>query len=148
LARAQLLHGEWLRHEGRRVDARERLRSAYDLFASIGMEAFAERARRELLATSRRCESAAPKRATSSPRKKSRSPGSPATVAIFLSTFVMIGQNRQAAFQQAKADHDFVAQEQELQRNTEITRAIHSLTTEIHSHVVRSADVQGDDGAP
>ena len=38
--------------------------------------------------------------------------------AIFLSTFVMIGQNRQAAFQQAKADHDFVAQEQELQRNT------------------------------
>ena len=38
--------------------------------------------------------------------------------AIFLSTFVMIGQNRQAAFQQAKADHDFVAQELELKSNT------------------------------
>ena len=56
--------------------------------------------------------------------------------AIFLSTFVMIGQNRQAAFQQAKADHDFVAQEQELQKNTELTRAIHALTTEIHHQVV------------
>jgi len=56
--------------------------------------------------------------------------------AIFLSTFVMIGQNRQAAFQQAKADHDFVAQEQELQRNTELTRAVHALTTEIHRRVV------------
>lgn len=44
--------------------------------------------------------------------------------AIFLSTFVMIGQNRQAAFQQAKADHDFVEQEIELKTNTEITRAI------------------------
>ena len=56
--------------------------------------------------------------------------------AIFLSTFVMIGQNQQAAFQQAKADHDFVAQEQELQSNTELTRAIHKLTTEIHGHIV------------
>jgi uncharacterized membrane protein len=56
--------------------------------------------------------------------------------AIFLSTFVMIGQNRQAAFSQAKADHDFVAQEQELQSNTELTRAIHALTKEIHGHVV------------
>jgi uncharacterized membrane protein len=64
--------------------------------------------------------------------------------AIFLSTFVMIGQNRQAAFQQAKADHDFVAQEQELQSNTELTRQIHALTTEIHRQVVRSADVPGD----
>ena len=51
LARAQLLYGEWLRREGRRVDAREQLRTAHDLFAAIGMEAFAERARRELLAT-------------------------------------------------------------------------------------------------
>ena len=42
--------------------------------------------------------------------------------AIFLSTFVMIGQNRQASFQQAKADHDFVAQEQELHGNTELTQ--------------------------
>ncbi len=56
--------------------------------------------------------------------------------AIFLSTFVMIGQNRQAAFQQAKADHDFVEQEQELKINTELTRAIHALATEIHGEVV------------
>jgi uncharacterized membrane protein len=56
--------------------------------------------------------------------------------AIFLSTFVMIGQNRQAAFQQAKADHDFVAQEQELQVNTTLTRQIHELTAAIHAQVV------------
>jgi uncharacterized membrane protein len=53
--------------------------------------------------------------------------------AIFLSTFVMIGQNRQAAFQQAKADHDFVEQEQELKTNTELTRAVHALAVEIRS---------------
>jgi DNA-binding CsgD family transcriptional regulator/tetratricopeptide (TPR) repeat protein len=51
LARAHLLCGEWLRREGRRVDAREELRTAYDLCVAIGMEAFAERARRELVAT-------------------------------------------------------------------------------------------------
>jgi DNA-binding CsgD family transcriptional regulator/tetratricopeptide (TPR) repeat protein len=51
LARAHLLFGEWLRREGRRVDAREQLRTAYDQLCSIGMEAFAERARGELLAT-------------------------------------------------------------------------------------------------
>ena len=56
--------------------------------------------------------------------------------AIFLSTFVMIGQNRQAAFQQAKADHDFEASEQELDSNTDITRAIHQLTTDIHDHLI------------
>ena len=50
--------------------------------------------------------------------------------AIFLSTFVMIGQNRQAAFQQAKADHDFVEQELELKTNTELTREIHGLVAE------------------
>jgi uncharacterized membrane protein len=55
--------------------------------------------------------------------------------AIFLSTFVMIGQNRQAAFQQAKADHDFVAQEQELHRNTDLTEAVHQLTLQIHAIV-------------
>jgi len=51
LARAHLLYGEWLRREGRRVDARAQLRTAHDLFVAIGMEAFAERAGRELLAT-------------------------------------------------------------------------------------------------
>jgi uncharacterized membrane protein len=56
--------------------------------------------------------------------------------AIFLSTFVMIGQNRQAAFQKAKADHDFVEQEQELKTNTELTREIRRLTEEIHRSVV------------
>src|SRR3954454_24303388 len=55
--------------------------------------------------------------------------------AIFLSTFVMIGQNRQAAFQQQKADHDFVAQEQELNTNTDLTRAVHQMTQEIHAIV-------------
>jgi DNA-binding CsgD family transcriptional regulator len=51
LARAYLLYGEWLRREGRRLDAREQLRKAHELLAEIGMEAFAERARRELVAT-------------------------------------------------------------------------------------------------
>jgi len=51
LARAHLVYGEWLRRESRRLDARERLRAAYEQFTSIGMEAFAERARGELLAT-------------------------------------------------------------------------------------------------
>jgi uncharacterized membrane protein len=60
--------------------------------------------------------------------------------AIFLSTFVMIGQNRQAAFQQAKADHDFVEQELELKTNTELTRAIHALTVEIHRTTVPGSD--------
>jgi uncharacterized membrane protein len=55
--------------------------------------------------------------------------------AIFLSTFVMIGQNRQSAFQQAKADHDFVEQEQELKTNTELTRTIHELTLKVHAQV-------------
>ncbi|MEY9835212.1 DUF1003 domain-containing protein [Streptacidiphilus sp. EB103A] len=63
--------------------------------------------------------------------------------AIFLSTFVMIGQNRQAAFQQAKADHDFVEQELELKTNTELTRAIHAMTTELHRRLV---DQQSDGG--
>jgi DNA-binding CsgD family transcriptional regulator len=51
LARAHLLYGEWLRRQNRRFDAREQLRSADELFVAIGMEAFAERARKELQAT-------------------------------------------------------------------------------------------------
>jgi uncharacterized membrane protein len=61
--------------------------------------------------------------------------------AIFLSTFVMIGQNRAAEFQQIKANHDFVEQETELKTNTQLTREIHKLTTELHRRVV-------EDGAP
>jgi ATP/maltotriose-dependent transcriptional regulator MalT len=51
LGRAHLLYGEWLRREGRRIDAREQLHTAYDQFVAIGMEAFAERTRREIQAT-------------------------------------------------------------------------------------------------
>ncbi|WP_353651468.1 DUF1003 domain-containing protein [Nakamurella sp. A5-74] len=60
--------------------------------------------------------------------------------AIFLSTFVMIGQNRSAVFQQAKADHDFLEQETELKTNTQITREIHALTVEL----TRRTDLLGD----
>jgi uncharacterized membrane protein len=59
--------------------------------------------------------------------------------AIFLSTFVMIGQNRQAAFQQAKADHDFREQDLELKTNTELTRAIHVLTLELHRRLIEGS---------
>jgi uncharacterized membrane protein len=62
--------------------------------------------------------------------------------AIFLSTFVMIGQNRQATYQQAKADHDFDVSERELHVNTELTRAIHDLTRQIHEHVVGETPAQ------
>jgi ATP/maltotriose-dependent transcriptional regulator MalT len=51
LARAHLLYGEWLRRENRRAGARAQLRTAYDMLTAIGMEAFAGRARRELIAT-------------------------------------------------------------------------------------------------
>jgi uncharacterized membrane protein len=56
--------------------------------------------------------------------------------AIFLSTFVMIGQNRQAAFQQAKADHEFHEEELELKTNTELTCGIHRLTSERHRRLL------------
>jgi DNA-binding CsgD family transcriptional regulator len=51
LARAQLVYGEWLRRQNRRLDARRQLRAAHEMFSRIGAEAFAERARRELMAT-------------------------------------------------------------------------------------------------
>ncbi|PZS26633.1 MAG: hypothetical protein DLM59_17950 [Pseudonocardiales bacterium] len=63
--------------------------------------------------------------------------------AIFLSTFVMIGQNRQSSFAQAKADHDFTEQELELKTNTDITRAIHQLTTELHNRLVATPPTAG-----
>jgi DNA-binding CsgD family transcriptional regulator len=51
LARAHLLYGEWLRRQHRRVDARKQLRLGYEMLTAMGIEGFAERARRELLAT-------------------------------------------------------------------------------------------------
>src|ERR1700710_3043393 len=67
--------------------------------------------------------------------------------AIFLSTFVMIGQNRQSAFAQAKANHDFNVADQELHDNTEMTRQVHQLTKEIHNHYVNRDRANSDDAA-
>ncbi len=57
--------------------------------------------------------------------------------AIFLSTFVLIGQNRLAEFARQPAAHDYLEEEQELRLNTDLTKAIHVLTKEIHAHVVK-----------
>jgi uncharacterized membrane protein len=57
--------------------------------------------------------------------------------AIFLSTFVMIGQNRQSSFQKAKADHDFQEQELELKTNTELTREISTAVARLEEHLNR-----------
>ncbi len=51
--------------------------------------------------------------------------------AIFLSTFVMIGQNRQAGLEQAKANHDYALQAKHLKHNTELTESIHTLAQQI-----------------
>jgi uncharacterized membrane protein len=56
--------------------------------------------------------------------------------AIFLSTFVMIGQNRQSAFQQAKSDQDYQDVNTLLVENTNLTRAINEMTGELHDHVI------------
>jgi uncharacterized membrane protein len=56
--------------------------------------------------------------------------------AIFLSTFVMIGQNRQAAFQQAKADHDYQDVDELLVENTDLTRAVHQMTLDVHKNLI------------
>jgi DNA-binding CsgD family transcriptional regulator len=61
-ARGLLLHGEWLRRAGRRVDAREQLRAAHAQLGALGMDGFAERARRELAATGERVRRRAPER--------------------------------------------------------------------------------------
>ena len=59
----------------------------------------------------------------------------------------MIGQNRQAAFQQAKADHDFQESELELKTNTQLTREIHLLTEELHRRVLGTPDAGSPGGS-
>ena len=60
--------------------------------------------------------------------------------AIFLSTFVMIGQNRQAVFAQAKADPDYLDVNRLLVENTDLTRTVHDLTVELHRHLLARGD--------
>ena len=75
-ARAHLVYGEWLRRQRRRRDAHEQLRTAHDVFTSMGAGAFAERARIELLTTGERARQRTPGPKPSSPRRRRRSPGS------------------------------------------------------------------------
>jgi uncharacterized membrane protein len=63
--------------------------------------------------------------------------------AIFLSTFVMIGQNRQASFQQAKADSDYSSVDKLLEENTRLTRLVHQLTLEVHQAVTSGRNPAG-----
>ena len=67
--------------------------------------------------------------------------------AIFLSTFVMIGQNRQSTFQQAKADRDFHEAELELKRNTELTRSVHAITKAIDARMRATPPEPGEDAS-
>ena len=67
--------------------------------------------------------------------------------AIFLATFVMVGQNRQAAFQQAKADHDYAEEGMLLAENTDLTKAIHELTKALHLQVCGPLPTADDDDA-
>ena len=68
LARTQLLYGEWLRRAGRMRDSRAGLNPAHDLFVSMGMAAFAQRASSELGATGERCRRRVVETRTISPR--------------------------------------------------------------------------------
>jgi uncharacterized membrane protein len=63
--------------------------------------------------------------------------------AIFLSTFVMIGQNRQSAFQQAKADHDYQDINLLLEENTALTRTIHQLTSDLRDRLGERSTTTG-----
>jgi uncharacterized membrane protein len=65
--------------------------------------------------------------------------------AIFLSTFVMIGQNRQAAFQQAKADQDYGDVNKLLVENTDLTRAIDKLTRDVHKRLFGDAQTSSSE---
>ena len=68
--------------------------------------------------------------------------------AIFLSTFVMIGQNRQSEFQQVKADRDFQEAETELKVNTDLTRAVHVLTQQMNTVLQEMRGRIGQDRPP